>query len=131
MVGAGPRPALSWAAVLAVLLACTLALHPGTAAARAPSISAPAAIVIDARTGERIYARSADSRRSIASTTKLMTAYVVFGALKAKTIRLDQQVNVSENAWRMVKSGSAMFIEPRKPFWRITPAKCRKRLNCF
>jgi D-alanyl-D-alanine carboxypeptidase (penicillin-binding protein 5/6) len=56
-------------------LAAVLGLAPA-ALARPPRISAPAAIVIDARTGERIYARSADSRRPIASTTKLMTAFI-------------------------------------------------------
>jgi D-alanyl-D-alanine carboxypeptidase (penicillin-binding protein 5/6) len=56
-------------------LAAVLGLAPA-AVARPPSISAPAAIVIDAGTGERIYARSAGSRRPIASTTKLMTAFI-------------------------------------------------------
>jgi D-alanyl-D-alanine carboxypeptidase (penicillin-binding protein 5/6) len=50
---------------------------PGArAAGRKPSIGAPAAIAIDARTGEVLYARHADARRPIASTTKLMTAYI-------------------------------------------------------
>jgi D-alanyl-D-alanine carboxypeptidase (penicillin-binding protein 5/6) len=56
-------------------LAAVLGLAPA-AVARPPAISAPAAIVIDARTGERIYARSIHTRRPIASTTKLMTALV-------------------------------------------------------
>ena len=45
--------------------------------------------------------------------TKLMTAYLVFTAIREKKIALDQQVNVSERAWRM--GGSRMFIEPKKP----------------
>ena len=40
-----------------------------------------------------------------------MTAYLVFGALRAKTIQPAQMVNVSERAWRA--EGSRMFIEPR------------------
>src|SRR4051794_1951381 len=66
-------------AALAVLLA-SVAGAPGAIAATAPGtstpplISAPAAIVVDARTGERLYAKNADDRRAIAGTTKLMTA---------------------------------------------------------
>jgi D-alanyl-D-alanine carboxypeptidase (penicillin-binding protein 5/6) len=52
-----------------------LGLAPA-AVARPPAISAPAAVVIDARTGEKLYARSARTRRPIASTTKLMTALI-------------------------------------------------------
>ena len=40
-----------------------------------------------------------------------MTAYLVFGALRAKTIVPSQMVNVSQRAWRA--EGSRMFIEPR------------------
>ena len=47
-----------------------------------------------------------------ASLTKLMTAYLVFGALRAKTIAPSQMVNVSQRAWRA--EGSRMFIEPRR-----------------
>src|SRR4051812_887434 len=67
------RPLAAPAAVLASACAA------GTAAASTagtPQIGAPAAIVIDARTGERLYARHADDERAIASTTKLMTAMV-------------------------------------------------------
>ena len=42
-----------------------------------------------------------------------MTVYLTFEALKENRITLDQQVNVSEKAWRT--PGSRMFIEPRKP----------------
>ncbi|MEA2459198.1 MAG: hypothetical protein QOC95_2170, partial [Thermoleophilaceae bacterium] len=86
MAEEGPRPALFSAALLAVLLGLAAALHPAAAIARAPSIGAPAAIVIDARTGERIYARSADSRRSIASTTKLMTAYITLARTRQRDV---------------------------------------------
>jgi D-alanyl-D-alanine carboxypeptidase (penicillin-binding protein 5/6) len=68
------------ATLLAAAAAAGSAAAPASAAAvepaGAPAIGAPAAIVIDARTGERIYARRPDARRSIASTTKLMTALI-------------------------------------------------------
>ena len=59
-------------AVLVVLLGAAPAVH-----AAPPKIGAPAGIVIDAQTGERLWARNADQRRYIASTTKLMTAMIV------------------------------------------------------
>src|SRR5215213_5355817 len=59
------------------LAALALLLAGGPRAVAAPPpIGAPSAIVIDARTGERLYARRPDDRRAIASTTKLMTAAI-------------------------------------------------------
>jgi serine-type D-Ala-D-Ala carboxypeptidase (penicillin-binding protein 5/6) len=56
-------------------LALLLAAAPAAAAERPPDVgSAAAAIVVDGRNGEVIFAKDVDSRRSIASTTKLMTA---------------------------------------------------------
>lgn len=81
----------------------------------APLLAARSWLLLDTSSDEVLASLKPDERAEPASLTKLMTAYVVFGALKAKTIRLDQTVPVSEKAWRMVKSGSAMFIEPLKP----------------
>ena len=61
--------------LLLAALAVAVAL-PSGAAARPPAISAPSFVVIDAKTGERIFSRAPNSRRSIASTTKLMTALI-------------------------------------------------------
>ena len=63
------------APLLLAVLAVALGLAPAAAAAP-PAIGAPSAIVIDAKTGERIYPRAPNARRSIASTTKLMTAFI-------------------------------------------------------
>src|SRR3954463_3979255 len=73
-------------AALAVLLAILAAAPLARAAAPPPAISAPAAIVIDARTGERLYAKNADDRRAIASTTKLMTATVALSRAKPSQV---------------------------------------------
>jgi len=59
-----------------------------------------------------IAAQNADEHRDPASLTKLMTAYLVFAALRDKAILPSQMVNVSQAAWRA--EGSRMFIEPRK-----------------
>jgi len=87
---------------------------PSSAPAPAPpAIAAAAWILIDTLSGQTIAASAADERRDPASLTKLMTAYVVFGALRAKSITPSQSVTVSQKAWRA--EGSRMFIEPRKP----------------
>jgi serine-type D-Ala-D-Ala carboxypeptidase (penicillin-binding protein 5/6) len=83
---------------------------PGAPAA--PSVAAASWILVDTLSGQTLGAANADERRDPASLTKLMTAYVAFAALRAKTIVPSQMVNVSERAWKA--GGSRMFIEPRK-----------------
>lgn len=65
----------------------------------APSHAAPyAAMVIDARTGEVLHARNADTRLHPASLTKMMTLYIAFEAIRLGEISLDTRVRVSQNA---------------------------------
>ena len=78
----------------------------------APAVMAASWAVVDTLSGQTLAAVNADERREPASLTKLMTAYVVFGALRAKTITPSQMVNVSAKAWKA--EGSRMFVEPRK-----------------
>lgn len=78
-----------------------------------PSIIGRAWVLADVTSGQILGAEKPDERFEPASLTKLMTAYVVFTALKEKKLALEQQVNVSEKAWR--SPGSRMFIEPKKP----------------
>ena len=87
------------------------AVPPGTSAS-APSVAAAAWVLLDTLSGQTIATSAGDERRDPASLTKVMTAYVVFGALRAKTITPSQMVTVSRNAWKA--EGSRMFIEPRK-----------------
>jgi serine-type D-Ala-D-Ala carboxypeptidase (penicillin-binding protein 5/6) len=82
-------------------------------APQAPQVTGRAWMVVDVSSGQILAAEKPDERFEPASLTKLMTAYLVFAALKEKKLTLDQQVNVSERAWR--SPGSRMFIEPRKP----------------
>ena len=103
--------------LFAALFAAALALPPpalaqSTGATAAPQIAAAAHLLVDVTSGQTFAAVNADERRDPASLTKLMTAYVVFGALRAKTIQPSQMVNVSERAWRA--EGSRMFIEPKR-----------------
>jgi D-alanyl-D-alanine carboxypeptidase (penicillin-binding protein 5/6) len=70
-------------ATLAVLLAAA----PAAAAERPPDVgSAAAAIVVDGRNGEVIFAKDVDSRRSIASTTKLMTALLALERARPREV---------------------------------------------
>lgn len=75
----------------------------------APTIEAGSYVLMDYATGEVLAASNADARLEPASLTKLMTAYIVFDALADGRLGLEEQVHVSERAWRM--RGSRMFIE--------------------
>ena len=66
------------------------------------------AIITDFNTGATILSKNADEEMPPSSLTKLMTAYLVFGVLKAGRFKLDQTLPVSERAWRM--QGSKMFV---------------------
>jgi D-alanyl-D-alanine carboxypeptidase (penicillin-binding protein 5/6) len=74
-----------------------------------PIIGAKSYVLIDANSGATLVELEADAQLAPASLTKLMTAYAVFKSLKANQISLDDEVTISEKAWRM--SGSRMFIE--------------------
>ncbi|MCB1977488.1 MAG: D-alanyl-D-alanine carboxypeptidase [Nitrosomonas sp.] len=76
------------------------------------SIAAKAYMLSDYQSGQVLASKNAHERVEPASLTKLMTAYIVFSALKQSRVRLDQVVPVSNRAWRMI--GSRMFIEPNK-----------------
>lgn len=75
----------------------------------APIIGAKSYLVIDGKTGHVIAALDPDLQLAPASLTKIMTTYVVFGALKRGQITLEEEVTISEKAWRT--PGSRMFIE--------------------
>ncbi|MEJ2175257.1 MAG: D-alanyl-D-alanine carboxypeptidase [bacterium] len=83
------------------------------AAPTPPSVKGRAWLLADLSSGQILASENSEERFEPASLTKLMTAYVVFGALRDKRITLEQQANVSERAWKA--TGSRMFIEPRKP----------------
>jgi D-alanyl-D-alanine carboxypeptidase (penicillin-binding protein 5/6) len=74
-----------------------------------PEVDARAYVLIDYTTGQVLAQRNADARMEPASLTKLMTCYVVFHALKAGTLKLDDQVTISEHAWKA--EGSRTFVQ--------------------
>ena len=78
-----------------------------------PAVAARAWLLGDLSSNQLLASERADERIEPASLTKLMTAYLVFGALRDKKLSLGQQVRVSERASRA--PGSRMFIQPGKP----------------
>lgn len=76
-----------------------LAITAFAALSSLPSRAAPfAAHVMDARTGETLYARNAETRLHPASLTKMLTLYIAFDAIERGEISLDTMVTVSKNA---------------------------------
>ena len=80
---------------------------------QAPTVAARSWLLMDYSTGQALASYNPDERVEPASLTKLMTAYVVLGALKEKKLEPTQAVPVSERAWKA--PGSRMFIEPKRP----------------
>ncbi|MDH4150885.1 MAG: D-alanyl-D-alanine carboxypeptidase [Betaproteobacteria bacterium] len=77
-----------------------------------PTVEAKAWLLLDVNSGQVLASHQANDRFEPASLTKLMTAYLAFGALKQKSLKPDQVVPVSTRAWKA--EGSRMFIEPNK-----------------
>src|SRR5262245_12507963 len=102
--------------ILAVVIASLLSIA-GAAAQTAPlppplDTTVPRAILMDARTGLVFYEKNADAMMCPASTSKLMTALLVFDALKEGRITLDTEFVISEDAWRRggaPSGGSTMY----------------------
>lgn len=77
-----------------------------------PAIDASSYLVLDFSSGNMIIEENVDKRLPPASLTKIMTTYVVASELKEGNLRLEDEVLVSEKAWRT--QGSRMFIEVGK-----------------
>jgi D-alanyl-D-alanine carboxypeptidase (penicillin-binding protein 5/6) len=94
-----PLSALIRRGFLSLVLAVAVTMTPTRAPmAQSTDNSRYAAIVVDAETGEVLFARHADSRRYPASITKVMTLYLAFEALAEGKIKLDDVITVSPRA---------------------------------
>jgi D-alanyl-D-alanine carboxypeptidase (penicillin-binding protein 5/6) len=96
------------------VLACLASLpaHTQTPPPAAPEIDATGYLLIDMDSDAVLAAKDPGQQLEPASLTKIMTAYVVFNELRNGSIRLSDQVLVSEKAWKT--PGSRMFIEVNK-----------------
>ena len=96
---------------LAAIALCAAALTAHAQSPQPPEVAAKAYLVMDVSSGQILAGKDMDAPVEPASLTKLMTAYVVFDALRAKKITLTQTLPVSERAWKT--PGSRMFIDPK------------------
>ena len=78
---------------------------------QAPEVAARAYLLLDVSANQILAAKDLDMPVEPASLTKLMSAYLVFDALRTKKLDLKQTLPVSERAWKM--PGSRMFIDPK------------------
>ena len=118
------RSLLAGAAILAPLaapVAASAQRHPAKPKAPATPTGTPAttslgpldtaakwAFVIDFNSGATLLDKDADATMPPSSMTKLMTMYIVYGLLKSGRLSLNQELPVSEKAWKM--QGSKMFV---------------------
>jgi D-alanyl-D-alanine carboxypeptidase (penicillin-binding protein 5/6) len=118
-------PGFIIATIAAALLVVGLDCRPATAArahskAKETAAQPPAkptagmetqaqhALVVEVETGTVLLDKGADERMPPASMSKIMTAYIVFDMLKQGRASLDDELPVSERAWRL--QGSKMFV---------------------
>ncbi len=98
-------------------LAFVLTIFAATASAQAPQppeVAARQYILLDLASNQVLAERDADTQAEPASLTKLMTAYIVFSAIRDKKLGLEQTLPVSVRAWNERKGGaSVMFIDPK------------------
>ncbi len=86
-----------------------LVLAAGVRSGAAMDTIAKQAVLMDMKTGAVLFEKNADAPMEPASMTKMMTVYLVFERLRDGRLSLDDELSVSEKAWR--KGGSKMFID--------------------
>jgi len=96
---------------LLLTLAAAVCLSVSAQTPQPPEIAARSYLLFDITANQFLAEKDIDSPVEQASLTKLMTAYIVFDALRSKKIDLKQMLPVSEHAWKM--PGSRMFIDPK------------------
>jgi D-alanyl-D-alanine carboxypeptidase (penicillin-binding protein 5/6) len=101
---------------IVIAVSAVMAISSANISAQSPPFetTAPKAILVDARAGTVFFEKAADELMAPASTSKLMTMIMVFEALKAGKLSMDQEFPISENAWRhggAASGGSTMYAE--------------------
>ena len=87
-----------------------------------PEVGSQAAVLMEASTGDVMYEKNADERRSPARITKIMTLILIFDALEENRITLDEMVTTSAHARSM--GGSQVFLEEGEQQSVETLIKC-------
>jgi serine-type D-Ala-D-Ala carboxypeptidase (penicillin-binding protein 5/6) len=100
--------------LFAFVLACAGMVSAFAQLPPPPEVAARNFLLLDVGSDQVLAERQADVQVDPASLTKLMTAWLVFDALKAKKLTLEQTLPVSVRAWSERKGGgSLMFIDPK------------------
>jgi len=92
-------------------LVATLCFSVAAQTPQPPEVAARAYLLMDVTANQILASKDIDMAVEPASLTKLMSAYLVFDALRTKKLDLRQTLPVSERAWKM--PGSRMFIDPK------------------
>ena len=92
-------------------LMATVCFSVAAQAPQPPEIAARAYLLLDVTANQILASKDMDMPVEPASLTKLMSAYLVFDALRSRKLDLKQTLPVSERAWKM--PGSRMFIDPK------------------
>ncbi len=108
-----PRSTLRSLLLLLLVLLPFATPRPALSQVAAPTIAARSWLLLDATSGQVLAAHEPDLKVEPASLTKVMTAYLAFGALREKRLALDQRPPVSQAAYKA--GGSRMFVDPRDP----------------
>ena len=80
-----------------------------------PTISARSWLLLDTVSGQILASHDAYKRIEPASLTKLMTSYLVFGAIREGDLGLSQSITPTDQVWNLARGSSKMFIESRTP----------------
>jgi serine-type D-Ala-D-Ala carboxypeptidase (penicillin-binding protein 5/6) len=96
-------------ALVGALLVGALTATGGAAQAGNMDTIARQAVLIDMTTQTVLFEKNADERMPPSSMSKIMTAYMVFSALKEGRVKLEDGMPVSQRAWKM--GGSKMYVE--------------------
>ena len=96
---------------LLISLIAGLGLSVAAQTLQPPEIAARSYLLLDVTANQMLAEKDIDSPVEPASLTKLMSAYLVFDAVRSKKLDLKQTLPVSERAWKM--PGSRMFIDPK------------------
>lgn len=94
---------------LAVCLFLAVSIGPMTGNAATIETTSREAVLIDYETGQTLFEKNADELMPPASMTKIMTVFLAFERLTDGRLRLEDEIPISEKAWR--KGGSKMFVE--------------------
>jgi serine-type D-Ala-D-Ala carboxypeptidase (penicillin-binding protein 5/6) len=98
--------------LLALFVSFALVSFAQAQAPLPPELAAKSYLLMDLTSNQSLAERNADEPADPASLTKLMSAYVVFTALRDKKIALEQKLSVSKRTWDERKAGgSLMFID--------------------